>query len=266
MTTTDRAKSLYALIAKLKARRPVGPRGEAAPALASQIEAKPMDPDRLACPIERCFHGDGVLREFVRSYLMWETTAAKAEAALSRIAASVVDINELRVCLPDEIGALLGGGYSKVDERVQRLKASLGDIYKREHCLRLSHLREKPKRDARAYLEQISSVPAFVSARTALVALEAHAFPLDQRMYAKLEDAAVLDGERTVEEAAAWLERTLKAGEALEAFSLIQSWADAPSAKSPAKKAAKVTKKKGNPAGAGRPKRPARPARSRKKG
>lgn len=258
MTAPDHSKPLYALIAKLKGKsaRPVR---ASAPPPASQIEAKPAG-DPLGCPIERCFHGDAVLREFVRSFLVWEAAQSKAEAALSRIAASVVDINELRVCLPDEIMHLLGSGYPRLEERVVRLRAALGDVYKREHCLRLAHLRDRTKREARAYLDGLTGTPLFVSARTALVALEAHAFPLDDRLAARLQDAGVLDEELPLHDAAAWLERTLKAGEALDAFLLIQSWADTPAKRPAARRAAgpRTSAKKGSPA--------ARSPRPRKKG
>ena len=34
------------------------------------------------------------------SFLMWESTTSKAQSAFERVLDSVVDFNELRVCMP----------------------------------------------------------------------------------------------------------------------------------------------------------------------
>ena len=105
------------------------------------------------------------LEQLVSSLLLWESTASKAEAARRRLIAAVVDINELRVCLPEEIVALLGERYPRGEERALRLRAALNDIYVREHAVSLEHLKKMNKRDARQYLESLEGVPQYVAAR-----------------------------------------------------------------------------------------------------
>jgi hypothetical protein len=94
-----------------------------------------------------------LLGEFLRSMLVWEARCADAAAALKRVAASVVDFNELRVCLPDEIVAMLGPAYPRVQERALRLRAALSELYVREHAVTLQPLAGLSKRDAKAYLD-----------------------------------------------------------------------------------------------------------------
>jgi hypothetical protein len=206
MTATDRAKKLTNLLAKLEAPEP-------APAQADMPENS-LD-DR-----------DPVLREFLRSFLVWESTTPKAEAALRRIDAACVDINEFRVSLVEEMVAIIGPGYARAEDRCARLKAALNDIYRREHRVRLAHLQEKNKRDAKAYLESIAQAPGFVASRTMLLALDGHAVPCDERLAARLVQADVLEPGTSAEEAAAWLERHVRSGESRSAYLALQAWAD----------------------------------------
>lgn len=268
MTAVDHAKALYALISKLRARHAPPPackdghcplRDEAgAPSARGQAhcedEFKPLDGEPPVCPIEACFHGDRVLREFVRSFLVWEATVSKADAAMARIAEAVVDTNELRVCMPEEIASILGTGYPRLDERVQRLRGALGEIFKREHGLRLDHLTGRPKREGRTYLESLHHAPRFAATRTALVALDAHAFPVDGRIHARLVSARACSPDHTPDDAGAWMERTLKAGEAAHAYHLIQMWADGPAGgPRPARKRAASTAPRRTPAARKKP-------------
>ena len=61
------------------------------------------------------------------NYLLWESTPKLAEDALARIARVVVDANDLRVMLEREVIETIGEKYPFVDERAQRLRATLND-------------------------------------------------------------------------------------------------------------------------------------------
>jgi hypothetical protein len=175
----------------------------------------------------RCiFHGDGVLKEFVRSFLSWESTLDRAENALRRIEQSVVDLNELRVCLPREIAEIIGHNYPRADERAARLRSALTDLFKREQRLWLSQITRLSKRDSRAYLDALTGTPPYVSARVALLANGCHAFPLDERTLGTLKRTKTVDPSLSLEDATALIERTLRAGDALEAHRLVQAWVD----------------------------------------
>jgi hypothetical protein len=201
----------------------------------------------------RCiFHGDGVLKEFVRSFLAWESTLDRAENAIRRIEQSVVDLNELRVCLPREIAEIIGHNYPRADERAVRLRSALTDLFKREQRLWLSHITRMSKRESRAYLDSLAGTPPYVSARVALLVNGCHAFPLDERTLATLKRAGVIDQSLALQDANALIERSLRAGDALEAHRLIQAWVDnaAPSLQSTKSARAKARSPQAGPAAA----------------
>ncbi|MFN0010595.1 MAG: hypothetical protein ACKVS8_03010 [Phycisphaerales bacterium] len=215
----ERTKKLGALLARLRARPPEP---------VTTLTQGPADQDP-------------VLREFLRSFLAWECPGSKAEAALRRVDDAAVDLNEFRVFLPEEMVAVLGASFPRAADRAVRIKHALHGLYRHEHCLRLAHLSARGKREARSFLESLGRqppvngagqaadyqvVPPYVSARVMLLALGGHAFPLDDRLRVLLVHAGVLEEGASLEESAAWLERTLRASELPEAYRLIQAWAD----------------------------------------
>lgn len=210
MSSPDRSKALSNLLSRLRAERPA-------------VSAQPDDCARGAVV---ALTADPVLREFIRSFLMWESTTQKADAALANIEAAFVDFNEFRVSLVGEMAAALGSAYPKAEERMRMLKAALNEIFRREHALRLAHLADKPKREARAYLDGLPSTPAYVAARALAVCLGGHALPVDERLRLRLTAVGVLDEGLTLDEATAQIERACRAGEAVEAHALLQAWSD----------------------------------------
>lgn len=191
---------------------------------ASQPSAEPV---RLCAPLLE--PDQPVLGEFVRSFLLWEAGSVKAGSAIKRIEQAVVDFNELRVCMNDELVRLLGKATPKAEERAMRMRAALNEIYTREHGMSLEHLPGLGKREAREYLESIEGVPRFVAARTLLVGMSGHAAPVDGRILRVLSGGGIVEPGSNTDDAAALLERKIRAGELLEAYLLLQAEADDPS-------------------------------------
>jgi hypothetical protein len=193
-------------------------------------------PHAADCSLESCPEGhDPLVWQLVFAFMAWEASTAKAGPATRKLHAGVIDYNEMRVCLADELVAMIGERYPRAAERVQRLRSTLNEIYRREHAVTLHHLAQMPKRDARAYLESLEGMPPYVAARMMLLTFGGHAFPLDERIYHTLqEESAMPEGE--FEEVSGWLERAFHAGEALEPYLVLETWLnDRPVAK-PAKK------------------------------
>jgi hypothetical protein len=224
VVSPDPSKKLNALMKKLR-----GTYGEAV-----------IDPGHEGCPES----ADGLLWHLVFSFLAWEASTARAVVANKRLHGCVVDYNELRVCLSDELVRMVGDRYPRALERVTRLRSTLNDLYRREHAVTLKSLPDMPKREARQRLDSLEGLPPFVSARMLLLSLGGHAFPLDHRIHQALlsEDAAP----ENFDEAAAWLERQFRVGEAAPAYTLIEAWMnDRPLPKAPthpAKRPAKSPK------------------------
>jgi hypothetical protein len=216
LTAADPAKKLASLIKKLRTDY-----GDAC--TDSGCEGCPEGADPLAW-------------QLVFAFLAWEAGTQRAGAANKRLHAAVVDYNEMRVCLADELMHLIGDRYPRGQERVQRLRSSLNELYRREHSVTLQRLVDLPKRDARAYLDSLEGMPPYVSARMALLAFGGHAFPVDERIYLTLLEEAAAPEDLTVEDASAWLERQFRAGEVLEPYLLLEAWLnDRPAPKPPKK-------------------------------
>lgn len=231
----ETAARLHALLAKARARH-----------------RAPEAPVAPAFPAE-----DPTVVELVRSFLVWEAGESFASRALASIQSSVVDLNELRVFLPDEIVSMLGSEDARAQERAERLRACLNEVYAREHDIRLSHLGEEGKRDVRAYLDTLDGMHPFVAARVSLLCFGAHAFPVDSRLRDALARARVVPAGQSPTDAGSWTERQIRAGEALASYRALEAMVDAQAPRAP--KAAKA------------PKRPAAPrkpavARSSKEG
>jgi hypothetical protein len=199
-------KELAALLKQLRADYPQ--------ALDGAIEAAPID------------QAEPLLGHFLRSFLIWESTLAKAALAMKRIEQSVVDFNELRVCMPGEMVRVLGERYPRAEERARRLRTALNAIYSREHKVSLERLSEMSKRESREYLETLDGTPRFVAARVSLLGLAGHMAPVDGRMVRRLIERGVVEADSTPEAAAASLERKVRAAEMPECYALLQAWSD----------------------------------------
>lgn len=206
MTTADHAKKFATLLKRAK----------------SEVEAaeEPSFPAGME-------DSGRLIRQLIFSMLMWEATRAQAMAAMRRIGEQLVDLNELRVCFAPEIATILGERYPRGLERAERLHAMLTEIYKREHGLNIDRLETLSKRDAKTYLETLEGMCEYTCARVILVGLGGHAMPCDERLRDHLAAEGALPEGLTPAEACGWLERQVRAGEALGAHHALQAWSDA---------------------------------------
>lgn len=225
--SVDHASKLQELLARL-AQSPtqVTPRPE--------LETAPSEPMT-----------DPVCQELVWAYLVWEAGQKRATALAAKLCDSFVDLNELRVCLPSELAAFFGSSYPKASERAERLRASLNDVYRREHSVSLASLSSINKREARAYLESIEGIPPYVASRTLLLGLGGHAFPLDERLSRVLVSEEALAEAGDLCAAATWLERQIRSGDAAKALHALEALAEtAPVPSAPEGKAPRRPSKK----------------------
>ncbi|MFG0328369.1 MAG: hypothetical protein ACF8PN_00585 [Phycisphaerales bacterium] len=164
--------------------------------------------------------------QLVSGFLMWESSSHKADTAFERLQSSVVDFNELRVCLPEEIVEIIGERYPRSRDRATRLRASLRDLYDREHRVSLERVLELSHRDARAYLESLDGMAPYVAAQVLLFSKGAHAIPVDDQLVRQLRNEEIIDPDASLEEVQTWLERQIKAVEARDAHLLLQGWVE----------------------------------------
>ena len=169
-------------------------------------------------------HGDPLVDELVRAMLQWEASHGQARNAYERLLGTFVDYNELRASLPDHVVEALGPRYPKAAERSERMRMALTAIFEREDALTLAHLRDTPKREARAYVESLDGLPRFAAARVVLLGLGGHAFPVDGRLAGLLRSAGVVEEDADTDKCCLRMERAIRAGDAREAYELLELW------------------------------------------
>lgn len=169
----------------------------------------------------------------VYSYLLWESTPTVSSVAIDRLYGSIVDPNELRVSMPQEIEEWIGVRDPVSLERAQRLRASLNSIYRREHLVTLEALASASKREVREYLDALEGMPSFVAARVTLFGFHGHAIPTDQRLCALLEREDVLAPGLATAEVERWLERQIRASDGEQIVLVLDAWRDSANAQQP---------------------------------
>jgi endonuclease III len=125
----------------------------------------------------------------VHSFLLWESTTDKALTAYNALQRHVVDFNDLRVCMPQEILELIGVRYPRGLDRCQRLRATLRDVYSREHVVSLNGIDKLGKREIRRYIESLEGMVPYVAARVLLLSFQVHAIPVDDQLRTNLIQA-----------------------------------------------------------------------------
>ena len=169
--------------------------------------------------------GDPLISELVFSMLVWESSIEHALRASERIHSELIDLNELRVCTPEELTAMLPSRYPRSLERSQRLIRILNAIFLRENTLTLAQLREMSKREVIEYLSSIDGLPPFVSSRVILLGLGWHAFPMDDWLTKQLAREGITDTTLDIEEQSHRMERLVRANDSLKFYTLLEHWA-----------------------------------------
>ena len=162
----------------------------------------------------------------IHSWLLWEASTEHASVAMGKLMEARVDVNEIRVSLPHELAPAIGKRYPRLEERLGGLKRSLHAIYMRRHEISLDYVREKGKRDAKAEIESLDGMNAFVSGRLLRLSFDVHAMPADEQLSLLLHELGVIDEVVDHETLATWLASAIKADDGPSAIDAIQAAVD----------------------------------------
>jgi len=162
----------------------------------------------------------------VYSFMLWESTSAKASATWSKLQEGLVDYNELRVCTPDELMVLSGDTSDEAHDRATRLRASMRDIYNREHGISLDSLGDMKRSEIRIYVESLDGIVPFVAARLLSCCFDIHGVPVDEQLKQLLVESNAIDPAAEVDEISGWLSRNIKADDGAGAHRSFQAWVD----------------------------------------
>lgn len=171
-------------------------------------------------------NSDDPVEVLILSFLMWESTTGEAYCSYRKLKDAFVDCNEFRVSLPYEIVEKLSLTDSKALERCQRMRATLTDIFKREHSVTLDRLKEEGKRDVRKYLDTLEGMVPYVAARVSLLVFQSHAIPVDDHLRSLLIEEGAADDSSEIPELAPWLSRQVKASDGRTVHFALQAWSD----------------------------------------
>lgn len=173
----------------------------------------------------RVLSPDPLISELVFSMLVWESSIEHALRAVDCIEDHLIDLNELRVCTPEELVAVFPSRYPRSLERCRRLIRILNTIFERENCLSLAHLREMNKREVLQYFGAIDGLPPFAISRVILLGLGWHAFPIDDYLTKMLAQHGITDTSLDIHQQTLRMERLVRASDALRYYTLIEHWA-----------------------------------------
>lgn len=176
---------------------------------ASAPHAPPLDP----------------LSHLILAVLSDGASDSRARSAFKRLQEAFVDWNEMRVTPPDEVAEMLRG-LPAARDKAAAMNTFLNAIFESRNVLTLDFLTEKPKREARSYLEGLAGVPAAAAAVVTLVCLEGHAVPADTGTLRLLTRLRLVEPEAKPEEVQPILERHIASKDALAFHRLVRLHAE----------------------------------------
>lgn len=162
----------------------------------------------------------------VWGFLAWECPQSRAEAAYERLRARIVDLNELRVCLTDEIQGMIGDRYSRSRKRASRIRRVLRDIHHREFNVAIDRLREIPASDAAAYLLGLDGMLPYVATFVCLHGLHYPVIPVDARMHAILVEEGFVDATASLDKISDAITEQIEPEECAEVHLRLWGWID----------------------------------------
>src|SRR5271156_5355741 len=136
-----------------------------------------------------------VLKAVVYGICHEDTTREQANQALSRFEDEFFDWNEVRVSSVEEIQAVLAG-IPDADQRAQRIRRFLRQLFNRTYGFTLDALAKKPLKEALKVLQTYDAFASdYVTATVIQQALGGHAIPIDKAAHRVLERVGISESE-----------------------------------------------------------------------
>jgi endonuclease III len=165
-----------------------------------------------------------VLKAVVYGICHEDTTREQANQALSRFEDEFFDWNEVRVSSVEEIQEVLAG-IPHAEERAQRIRRFLRQLFNRTYGFSLDALAKKPLKEALKVLQTYEAFTSdFVTATVVQQALGGHAIPIDDATRRALERLGL--SEPSVPALRSVLERAIPKNRGVEFLDLLESLAN----------------------------------------
>lgn len=188
---------------------------------------------------------DEVLDAFVYALISESITQSQAKAAFDKFDNHFVDVNDMRVCRPEEIMEMIGDDSAETKQIAVHASTCLRTVFDTYNVLGFEDMAKMGKRQARQVLEKITEGDSFVVDYCMLTALGGHAIPLTARMIEYLKDNEMVHADSERDDIEGFLTRQISAKNAYEFYALLRKESEKQAPKKAKKKtAAKKTVKK----------------------
>lgn len=149
----------------------------------------------------------------------------RALAALNKLLAAFVDVNELRVTSVAEMIEIIGKDFPKVRPASEEIAQVLNSIFNRRHDLDLSFLKTNVRKPAETFLNSLDSLSPHAKAFFIQRHVRNHIVPLDEHMFACLIKAKAISEDATVEDAQKLLTGQIKERDGLNFYGMFKRFA-----------------------------------------
>jgi len=152
---------------------------------------------------------DDLVIVLVEAVLASDAARKDIHRAVATLTGEFVDLNELRVSPAKEIAAAMGRDFPRARDKAGTLVRCLNSVFDKSGRMDIAYMKDLPRKDLRRHLAEIGLSP-FAAAYVMLLGLDLAAIPVDVSLVdaLKMHDAL---GPCTIEEAQAFLERTIPA-------------------------------------------------------
>ena len=153
------------------------------------------------------------------------TTREQANQALSRFKDEFFDWNEVRVSTIEEVESALAG-LPHTEERAQRIRRFLRQLFDRTYSFTLDALLKKPLKESLKVLGEYAAFSSdYVTATVIQLALGGHAIPVDGPVLRALQRLGVAEAEPDLPALRGMLERAVPKNRGLEFCDLLEELA-----------------------------------------
>ncbi len=171
--------------------------------------------------------------QLLRGMLSTFASESRAEVALGKLRAAVVDLNELRVTPISEIVGIIGVDYPHCRKAAEEISRGLNSVFNNLHGLDLSFLKSSSRKSAEAFLNSLDGVGAHAKATVIMRCLLGHAVPLDVHMHTYLRRRGYIPEGATVDDAQKRITRAIKESDAGNFYVLLKRYAAARAPRKP---------------------------------
>jgi len=179
------------------------------------------------------------VEQIVLAILADNESPSKAQSVLQRLKGYYVDFNELRVARSGELAGHMGSTFAQASAKAKRILAVLKGIFDRENSFNLGFLKSKSKQDLEEYFRDIQGADNYLLSSVILYCCGRQAFPLDAKMLQACKELELVQGEVSLEDVQAYLERQLRSADSYAFCRLLKKYSVKETSRSNAKKKAK---------------------------